>query len=374
MKNTLRICHIGMMALGAVLVLAACHKTKNTDNEPIAVDVAYPIVDSVTLYKTYPGQVYSTDMADVVGRVNGEILSCSFSGGSRVKKGQVLFTIESSKYRDIVSQAEAALAIAKSKYLYAEKQLAALRRALESNAVSQMDVIQAQSNMEQAAADIKNATAALKTARTNLGYCTVVAPISGTISTPELDVGSYVSGDGSPVKLTSIFDETALAVRFNIEDNEYERLVRNAGGLKNPIYRHVPITFSNPLRNDYFIDMYYESPTVDVSTGTLLMKGSVKNANDELKDGMYCTVKFPYGKTNDAILIKDASIGTDQLGKYVYVVNDSGKVVSTHIEVGDLYRDSLRIVTKGLTPKQKYITKAMLNVRAGEKVKPVLSK
>ena len=75
-----------------------------------------------------------------------------------------------------------------------------------------------------------------------------------------------------------------------------------------------------------------------------------------------------------AILIKDAAISTDQLGKYVYVVNDSNKVVYTPIKVGELYQDTLRIVSEGLSPADRYVTKAMLKVRDGMEVKPVVQK
>lgn len=360
-----------LLMLSLLIGTASCHKSDKEQKAGVPeIEVAEPMIDSVTLHKTYPGIVYSTDNADVVGRVNGEILSVHFKGGERVKKGQLLFVIDSSTYRDAVAQAEATLATQRSKYEYASKQLAAMQKALQSNAVSQMDVIQATADRNQAAAAIKDAQAALNTARTQLGYCRVVAPISGTIATPSLDVGSYVGGEGSPVVLTSIFDENALAVRFNIEDTQYEQMLGHLGGLKNPLMRAVPVTFNKPLPHSYTIDMYYESPSVDTSTGTLTMKGSIKNIDYELRDGMYCTVHLPYGIEPKAILVKDASISTDQLGKYLYTVNDSNKVVYTHIEIGELYQDSLRIVTSGLKPGQKYVTKAMLNVRNGEEVKP----
>lgn len=89
---------------------------------------------------------------------------------------------------------------------------------------------------------------------------------------------------------------------------------------------------------------------------------------------MFVTVDLPYGTEPQAILIRDASIGTDQLGKYVYVVNDSNKVVYTPVELGELYRDTLRIVNKGLSPRTRYVTKALLTVRNGETVKPSLQK
>ena len=89
---------------------------------------------------------------------------------------------------------------------------------------------------------------------------------------------------------------------------------------------------------------------------------------------MFVTVNLPYGTSPHAILIRDASIAKDQLGSYVYVVNDSNKVVYTPIKVGELYQDTLRIVTQGLTPKSRYVTEALLKVRNGETVKPLMQK
>ena len=100
----------------------------------------------------------------------------------------------------------------------------------------------------------------------------------------------------------------------------------------------------------------------------------MKNIDNELKDGMYVTVSLPYGVNPKAVLVKDASIGTDQLGKYVYVVNDSNKVVYTPIKVGEVYQDSLRIVNEGLGPKDRYVTKALLKARDGMSVKPRMTK
>lgn len=89
---------------------------------------------------------------------------------------------------------------------------------------------------------------------------------------------------------------------------------------------------------------------------------------------MFVSVALPYAVEPHAVLVRDASIGTDQLGKYLYVVNDSDKVVYTPVTVGELYHDTLRIISKGITPRSRYVTKALLNVRNGEKIKPVTAR
>lgn len=366
--------HTFPLLLIMLVVAGACHKKEQKTEATPEIEVAYPTVDSVTLHKTYPGYIRAENSAQIVGRVSGQLLRQLYTDGSYVKKGEPLFTIESTRYRDAVEQAQAALNTARSQYDYYSRQYQAMKKALEADAVSQMDVIQAESSMKQAEASIRNASAALQTARTNLGYCTVTAPISGHVSQAVFNPGNYVNGEASPVTLASIYDDSTMKAVFAIEDSQYETMVGSNGGPGNRIYRKVPLRFSQSLPHTYTADLYYASPAVETSTGTLTLEGKVENVGKELKDGMYVTVDLPYGVNPKAILVNDASIGEDQLGKYVYVVNDSNKVVYTPIEVGELYRDTLRIVNKGLGPRDRYVTKALLTVRTGEIVKPIIKK
>lgn len=374
MRNStiLKLAAIGM----ALAITASCgHKKESGTSEQIMpVDVAKPIVDSVTLHKTYPGVAYANATANVVGRVNGLLLTKNYQSGALVKKGDILFTIEPSTYRDAVQQAQAALSTAQSEYEYAANQYKAMQKALESDAVSQMDVIQAKSNMEKAEAAIKNAKAALNKAQTMLGYCTVRAPFTGHISSATLDPGAYVSGEGAPVELATIYDDSSLIIVFSIENSQYESMIGQSGKIDSEIYKKVPLSFEEPLSHEYYANLCYLSPAVDTNTGTLQLKVSLDNPYGELKPGMYITVNLPYGTEKNAILVKDAAVSTDQQGKYLYVVNDSNKVVYTPITVGDIYQDSLRIVTGGITPQSRYVTSALLKVRDGMEVKPVMSK
>lgn len=366
-----------IVTAGCILISSAsCKKSeKKTGNDDVPViTVATPIVDSIVLHKTYPGLLGAADNAGVVGRVNGTVLSKNYESGSYVNKGQVLFTIESTKYRDAVQQAQSALSTAKSQYEYASRNYQALSEALKSDAVSQIEVIQAKSTMEQAEASVKNAEASLSQANLNLSYCTVRAPISGFVTSNNVNVGEYINGEGGAVELCKIYDNTTMIATFTIEDAQYEQMIGQNGGMDHTLYRNVPIKFNQPLPHSFTADLYYQSPSINSSTGTLKLQASIKNIDNELKDGMYVTVELPYGINPKAILIKDASIGTDQLGKYVYVINDSNKVVYTPIKIGEIYQDSLRVVNEGLNHDDRYVTEALLTVRNGMTVKPQLQK
>lgn len=359
--------------LAAAVIVTSCggHKKSGEDMQEASIDVALPEIDSVTLSNTYPGQLTAISQVEVVARVSGLLTAQLFKDGQYVHKGDVLFRIEDSKYRDAVQQAKAALTTAISTRDYAKSHYEAVKKALESDAVSKMEVNQAESNLQQAEASIKNAQAELETANTNLSYCTITAPISGMASAGQMDVGNYVNGEVSAVTMTTLYDTSVLTAHFAIDENE--------GMITNPknseaLFKNIPLSFSDSVAHKYYGDLSYVAPALEESTGTLDLRCHIKNVYNELKPGMFVKVNLPYKEVSDAILVKDAAISTDQLGKYLYVVNDSDRVVYTPIKVGPLYHDSLRVVTSGITPKSKYVTKALLKVKDGMTVKPHLVK
>lgn len=373
-NNTLK--NIAFIAFTCV-ALTSCHKEAKDSSaaeaaQPV-IDVAVPVVDSVTIYKSYPGYLTANADVELVARVNGYLMSHPYTAGDYVRKGQVLFNIESKQYVEAVNQAKAQLANEQAQYEYYAKNYAAMQKAYQSDAVSEMDVLQAQSNMETSAASVNSAKAALATAQTNLSYCTVRAPFDGHITATPYSDGAYLAGAGSPVTLAHIYDDKIVTANFNIDDDELIAMV-NSGGYAsgNLDLKHIPIEFGDTLPNAYTADLSYMSPVLDVSTGQMVVQAHIDNSKGELRPGMVTTVKFPTEFVPDGIMILDAAISKDQLGSYVYVVNDSDKVVYTPVTTGELVTPTMRLITKGIKPGDKYVTKAMLKVRDGMAVKPRL--
>lgn len=349
-------------------------QSKKTEKDPSApalrVNVERPVVDSVVLHQSYPAYLASDMSTNVVARVNGYIISKHFTDGQIVRAGAPLFTIESTSYRAQLNEAEAQLASAIAQDEYSSKHYEAMKKALESDAVSKMDVEQAASTLRQAEASVKSARAAVTTANMMLGYCTVKAPFEGRIASPAYGVGDYVSGEGSPVTLTSLYDDRKVYAVFSVEDSRYLEMTQTAEGSQVD-YTHISVNFGDSITGTYIGELSYQAPTVQKGTGTVELKVVMENPTGELRNGMFALVDLPYKVEPKALIIKDAAIGTDQLGKYVYTVNDSNKVVYTPIQIGQVYRDSLRIVTGGLNPSDRYVTQAMIKVRDGMTVEPV---
>lgn len=363
--------YIPLTLLALLGSVAACSDKKSaTADQPIEVSVATPVTDSVVIHQVYPGNLSSSQAADIVARVNGNIVAQLYTDGQTVRKGQPLISIDPTIYSNKLQQAEAQLASAIASEEFASRQYEAMKKALESDAVSKMDVIQAESNWREAQAQIKNCRAAVDNARQMLGWCTIRAPFAGRVSTSNFSVGAYVGGEASPVTIATIVNDALLYANFAVTDNRFMQLTETPDG-KRVRLDSVPVTFGDTIAKTYYGLFNYSALEVDPSTGTMHMRLDIDNRDRELRPGMFCSVNLPVAVEPHAMMILDAAIGTDQLGKYVYLVNDSDKIVYTPLEVGELIADSLRIVTKGMAPSDRYVTRALLKVRDGMTVKPV---
>ena len=240
--------------------------------------------------------------------------------------------------------------------------------------MSRMEVEQGHSTLEQCKANLKAAKAALETAQTQLSYCTVRAPFDGHVSSAIYDVGSYLGGEGEPVPLADIYADATMIAIFSIDDADALADLQHNIKSNAVDYKHIPISFNDTLGHTYTASLDYLAPRVDTSTGTIQIQALIDNKYGELRSGMYASIDLPTGALPDAVLVKEASLSTDQLGKFLYTVNDSDRVVYTHVQVGELADDSMRIVTSGLKPGDRYVTSAMLKVRDGMTVKPIEQK
>ena len=335
------------------------------------ISVAKPIIKNVTLTKDYPGYLTTEKTVNLVARVNGTLRSVSYVPGGRVKKGQLLFVIEPTLYNDKVAQAEAELKTAQAQLEYARNNYSRMKEAVKSDAVSQIQVLQSESSVTEGVAAVSNAEAALSTARTNLGYCYVRAPFDGTISKSTVDVGSYVGGSLQPVTLATIYKDDQMYAYFNVADNQWLEMSMNNQQPTKELPKKIMVQLGKEGTESYPATLDYLSPNVDLNTGTLMVRANFDNPQGVLKSGLYVSITLPYGEADHAILVKEASIGTDQLGKFLYAVNDSDIVHYRHIEIGQLINDTLRQVLGGLSPQQRYVTEALMKVRDGMKIKPI---
>ena len=369
--KTIAVC---LTALSIIGLLSCGEKDKHqTETTKPSIDVASPIVKDITLTKQYPGYLSSDKTVKLVARVNGTFQKSYLKAGQEVKKGDLIFVIEPTLYEDAVQQAEASIKSAKAQLEYAKSNYERMKEAVKSGAVSQIQVIQAEATAREMEASVNTAEAELNTAKTNLSYCYIRAPYDGRITLANYDVGNYINGSAEPVTLATLYKDDMMYVNFNIEDNQFLRMQMASDEASKKVQQpktiDVQVGETNP--KTYTANLVYLSPNVTLSTGTLTLQANLDNKNGELKSGLYVTITLPYAEVSEAVLVDDASIGTDQAGKYLYVVNDNNVVEYRHIETGQLVDDTLRQVVSGLSSKEQYVTKALLKVRQGMEINPI---
>lgn len=359
----------------AVFMLTGCNNKKSSADASgaLPIEVAEPVVKNVTLTKDYPGTLDADRAVELVARVNGYLDAVYFNPGQRVKKGQLLMLIEPTLYQDQVKQAQASLKTAEANLSYANSNYVRMKEAIKSDAVSRIQYLQAESNVATCEAAVSSAKAALNVAQTNLSYCYLRSPFDGVIDVNAYPIGSYLSGSASPVKLATVYKDNIMFAYFNVADNQFISFKMMSDNKKNNGNdNYVTLSLGSDSTFSWKAKLDYLSPDVTLSTGTLMLRATLENPDGFLRPGMYVSVNLPYGEKKDAVLVSDQSIGTDQLGKYLYVVNDSNIVNYRPIKTGQLIANNMRIVNSGLAPNEKYVTKALLKVRQGMKIQPIM--
>ena len=368
-----KILNLTLTLVMAVMVTACAEKEVKQAPLP-QYSVEKPELRDIVYKLNYPGFLQSEQVVDIISRTEGYLQKMNVKPGQTVKEGDVLFVIEPKNYEDKLKEAEASLETAKANLKLAETTLERMQEAAKSQAVSELDVIQAQTQVDLCKAAVKKAESNKSLAATNLDYCYVKAPCSGRISVNKVDVGNYVT---PKTMLATLYKDDKMFVNFSIEASKLIWAQGQAKGSniklsKNDTFENVTISLVDSKGNvyAYTAKLDYLSPSSDISTGTVDMRAVVNNSSKALNNGVLVNVSVPFKNVEKAVLIPESSIGTDQSGRYIYVVeNDTVRYRS--VEVGQLEADNKREIVKGLNADEWYITQALTKVRNGQAIKPI---
>lgn len=328
------------------------------------IDAATVLAESITDYQSYSGRLEAIDRVEVRPLVSGTIVAVHFKDGAQVKKGDPLFTIDPRPYVAAVDHASADLLAAQARSGYASTDAARAERLLKDNAIAKRDYDLAQNAAREATANVKAAEAALESARINLGYTNIVAPVSGKVSRAELTVGNIVSTGASAPLLTTLVSISPIYASFDVDEQTYLKyLSHDSGGA-------IPVSLG--LANE---DGYSRQGTIDsidnrldTSSGTIRVRARFQNSDRVLLPGLYARVQVGGGTPHPAILIDDAAIGTDQDKKFVMVVDTNNKVQYREIVLGPEH-DDLRVVQSGLKPGERIVVNGLQRIRPNDQVK-----
>ena len=347
------------------------YPTKYVRDNPFTVEVSQPITREVTDYEDFTGRTEPVHRVELRPRVSGYIDNITFKAGDRVYKGDLLFVIDPRPYRAALDQAEANLRQAQANQQLQEANFARQDRLRQSGVIAKEDFDTALSNKNQAAAQVLANTAAVETAKLNLGFTQVTSPITGRISREQVTVGNLVQADST--LLTNIVSIDPIYAYFNVDERavlNYQQMVRQ-GKLPDARSQSVPVHLKLENERGFphegvidFINNQFEP-----STGTLQVRGLFPNANAFLTPGAFVRVRVAGTPLHEAILVTDRAIGTDQGTKYVLVTDDQNVVGMKPVVLGPEV-EGLRVVRSGLTGDEQVIVNGVVNARPGSKVSP----
>jgi len=365
--------------LAALLVLAGCDRHSAAKAPPSAagspeVGVVVVSPEPVTLTMELSGRTAPRLIAEVRPQVGGIVQQRLFTEGSDVQAGQVLYQIDPALYRAELASARAAVARAEANVAPVRLKAARYGELVKINAVSQQDYDDAQAALKQAQAEIAAASAALETARINLDYTTVKAPIAGRIGRSSVTTGALVTADQTH-PLATIQQLDTMYVDVTQSTAELLRMKRNlaSGLLQDSGEAQTRVKLLLEDGTPYPLDgiLKFSEVTVDQSTGSVTLRAIFPNPQQLLLPGMFVRAIVTEGMNQQAILVPQRGVTRNPAGKaMVMVVGAEEKVEPRVIKVVRTVGDSW-LVSEGLQPGDRVILEGTQRARPGTQVKVV---
>lgn len=362
-----------VLALVSAVVLAACGDGRGDAKAQAGPPPAPPVSVAAAIEKDFvesdefPGRVEAVDQVDVRARINGYLQSVHFQPGAVVRKGDLLFTIDPRPFEAQVAAAESQAAATRSQLELARIELKRNEEMWADRATSKREFDDAVTRVRTLESQLKAADAALLTARLNLGYTRITAPIAGRVSKAEITAGNLVQGEmpPSPV-LTTVVSIDPVYVSFQADESAYLKYIAGAraAALAVAVGLADEDGFPHPGKLE-FVDN-----RVDPASGTVRMRATVANKDGRFTPGLFARVKLgDTAKPRRAVLVSDRAIGTDQSKRYVLVVDAENKAQYREVRIGRVV-DGLRVIESGLKPGEVIIVNGLQRARPGAPVTP----
>ena len=341
---------------------------------PAEVGVVTVTPGDVGLITELPGRLEASRVAQVRARAAGILQKRLFTEGSDVRAGQPLFKIDSAPYAAAYQSAEAVLARAQANQAQATSLAERYKPLVEANAISKQDYAAAVAGQKQAEADVASGRAAVQTAKINLDYAAVTAPISGRIGRALVTEGALV-GQGEATQLAVIQQIDPMYVNFTQSATEVMSLRRSleGGKLKRAVGAEaasVRIVLEDGTEYPRAGRLLFSDLSVDPATGQVTLRAELPNPGGMLLPGLYVRVRLEQAKAGDAILLPQQAVTRSTQGDTVMVVGADGKVSPRPVKVGES-QGSQWVILGGLKPGEQVMVDGFQKLRGDAPVKPV---
>jgi RND family efflux transporter MFP subunit len=353
------------LAIASVVALSGCERPPAFQPPPPAVTVAAVQQRDVTEWEELSGRFEAVESVEVRPRVSGYIDKVVFTEGTEVRKSDLLFQIDARPYQAELARAEGEVAQARSAAALAGRTLERSRPLAASQAMSREEFDNRTSAAERTAAAVTAAEAALATARLNLEWTQVRAPISGRVGRAQVTRGNLVQA-GGPTVLTTVVSLDPIYVAFDADERSYLRLAARARQ-KNQRW---PITLglsSDDGRFPHQGAVDFVDNQLDPRTGTVRARAVFDNHDRLFAPGLFARLRLEASGQYRAPVVSDRAVGTDQDRKFVLVLKPDSSVEYRPVQLGPLI-DGYRVVVGGVKAGEQIVVNGLQRVRPGMKV------
>ncbi|MGG2019773.1 efflux RND transporter periplasmic adaptor subunit [Pseudomonas sp. S8] len=356
---------VSALSLALAAALSGCGPDPASQAPAVpSVTVSKPVQSVITDWDSFTGRFEATDSVDVRSRVSGYLEKVAFQDGAFVKKGDLLFVIDSRSFQAAVVQAQGKLAQVRSQLALAEQEFARANVLIESKTIARSLYDQRLQARQAAQAEVLSAEGALSNAKLDLEFTRIIAPMSGRISRKLISEGNLVNGGNSNATLlTTIVSLDPIDIYFDIDEQSYLKYRRQPTASTNQ--SQVRIALPSEVEPSMTGHMDFIDNRLDTATGTLRQRARVSNRDLRLSPGQFGRVQFSSQAPYPALLLPDTAIGVDATRKVVYVLNPLNKVEIRPVTLGKLH-NGLREIVSGLQEQDRVIVDGLQRVRTGD--------
>ena len=341
---------------------------------PPAVTVAPVEQRELVEWNEFTGRTEPVESVEIRPRVSGYIQEVRFQSGQLVKKGDVLFVIDPRWHQAAFDKLEAEAERASVQLENAKREGDRAEQLLATKAISTEESDARVARFQEARAALLGAQAARDSAKLDLDYTQVRAPIDGRVSRALLTEGNYVSGDsGAASLLTTLVSVNPVYVYADIDEDSLLKFngLAQAKKIETNGDGHIPVELQLADETDFPHHGYIESfdNRVDPNTGSILLRAVFPNDDGRIVPGLFARIRVPLSDRYPALLVTERAIGTDQAQKFVLTVTTTNTVAYQAVTLGPEV-DGKRIVRSGLRAGEKIIVNGIERVRPGMPVTP----
>ncbi|WP_321916532.1 efflux RND transporter periplasmic adaptor subunit [Paraburkholderia sp. J11-2] len=363
---------LASVTLGLCLGISACHKAKPPESAlPTAnVDAMTVALREVPVAFEYVGQTESSQQVEIRSRVNGFLERRVYQEGTLVHEGDVMFVMDRKPYQAALEAAQAEYAQQQARLETAQANLDRVRPLAAKNALSQKDLDDSIGQQRAAAAALEQARANVTTAKLNLGYTTITAPVTGLSSFAKKQDGSYI--DTSNSLLTYVAKLDPMWINFSLSENEMldMRTQTQNGTLKLPErgQLEVEIVLADGSVYPERGHISFTDASLSEETGTYLIRAVVTNPGGSLRPGQFVRVRLIGAVRPNAIAVPQNAVQQGPRGAYVWTVDKDGKAQQRAVETGQ-WNGNAWIIQSGLHAGDHVIVDNTLRLMPGTPVK-----